>query len=161
MPAALFCFRCILAFFCAAHQPTGLSHARKSRGSTSWLWWALDMLYRTLYTGCPKKKALSELLMMMVMRVMMTMIMMRMIMRMISGLRWCMHANFIWGTVHRDARGNQALRTFRPNSNWMRVAWWLGQRFHLYLHLCHHLQFALNMYASTKKTVAPYFCPEP
>ena len=41
------------------------------------------------------------------------------------------------GMVHRDARGNQALQTFLSNSNWMRVAYWMGHHQRLYLHLHH------------------------
>ena len=62
-PLPYFAFDAFLhSFVQLTNQPTGLSHARKSRGSASWLWWVLDILYKTLYTGCPKKKALSELL---------------------------------------------------------------------------------------------------
>ena len=138
-------------------SPSNLEYCKRNiAGWKSCWWWAGALL------GCCRWCMVMVMMVMIMMRVMvmiLSIIMGVMMMMMISGLRWCMHANFISGTVHRDARGNQALRTFRPNSNWMRVAWWPGRRFHLYLHLWHHLQFGLNMYACTKKKSGSLFLP--
>ena len=57
-----------------------------------------------------------------------------------------------WGMVHRDARGNQALQTFLSKSNWMRVAYWMGQPLHLYLHLHHQHQSPLRPKTQNQET---------
>ena len=56
-PLPYFAFDAFLhSFVQLTNQPTGLSHARKSRGSASWLWWVLDILYKTLIYRVSQKK---------------------------------------------------------------------------------------------------------